>query len=494
MSYFLFSFAILSIFAIIAAFRIYRGIRNGFMKTLISLSMEILCIILSIIFAPLFGRWIANLVNVYAFSSFLGTMNASIMEIVRACLAMALSIVIFLVLYFLLRVITGLMLRRIKRRQLAPNPTAPLYAAERHSWLARHDKTLGAITGLFCAILTTMVVTSPLMGAADIGGRACRLFTATKETLNVQILPDEQIEIIDRYSKSIPGNIFYHFGGKHIIQSVAHTKLNDQTVYFFDEVEAVEKTAENLFAILPVLENPAAVLPEDIERMDALCQSIQDLNLSCVFLPSFLGKGSSAWLLDNSYWNILPPVTSPLIESLWDNVLRVCKESTVATSKQNLVCLLRIYQITLEQDVCNWNIDDKQMLLYRLSHSPLIDQLEQELLRNRQAWHLANGVRSMAIRPVSSLIFSAQASNEAYSTLTHDLGEAFLVVKAKGYATTEEVVAVYAMYVQQCLADYGVTIDTEVATIVASTMLEKLPYMELELVIEHINQFFLSYQ
>ncbi len=497
MSHMLFSACILSIFAITAAIRIYKGIRGGFMKMLIVLSLEILCVVTSMILSPIFGRWGSNLIDLYRFSSYLGTMNPQKAQIIRACIAMVLSILLFLVLYIITRLIAALFMHHLTRTRLKASQATPKYTAEGQSWIARNDKVLGGITGLCCAIITTMVLTSPLMGVADIAGRACDMAETAKENLNLVITVEDELKDIKKYSQNIPGNIFYQFGGKHMIGTVAQGKIDKKAVYFFHEVEAIEETMENLFAVLPVLKNPAKVQPSDLEHLDALCNSIEDLQLCHLFLPNFISQGSNAWLQGKSYWGIRPPATNEMIKPLWSEVLRTCKNTTLSTAKEDLTTLLRVYQIFLQNEIFSWNMADQEATLAQLAKGDLISQLERQLSQNLQMKHIANDAPTIALHILAELIFKSETgtfSTESYTTLLNNLADAFINVKSKGYVTSQEAEAVYALHVHQYLKDYGLSVSSETAATMAQALLSALLYPPLGDVAEQIDAYFRSLQ
>ena len=78
--------------------------------------------------------------------------------------------------------------------------------------------------------------------------------------------------------------------------------------------------------------------------------------------------------------------------------------------------------------------------------------------------------------------------------LIEDLGEAFISVKSKGYATSEEVVAVYTLYTQQYLKNYGVDVPPEIATILASSLLSEIAFPPVSDLSSQIDTFFKSLQ
>jgi hypothetical protein len=417
------------------------------------------------------------MVDVYRFSYYLGTMSYQKAEVIRACLAMIVSIVLFLVLYGLFHLFTALWLRRISRRRLKPAASVPTYMDENKTWLRRNDKPLAAVAGFCSAVIATMVLTSPLMGVADVAGRVCDLMTKTTEAINVTFISEQQKTDIKKYSQNIPGNIFYQFGGKYMISAVAQGQANGETVYFFREVEAIETTAEALFSVLPILKDPAQATSVHQEQLDLICKGVDDIKLAYVFFPNFVSSGAKAWLKSNSYWGVAPPATTDVTEPIWDEVLSVCKTTDLVSVKTDLKTLLKVFQIFLKNNVFEWNEKNIEYTLSQIVKKDLVVQLNAELSQNYRMTSAGEKTTDLVMRPLAQQIKARKrkdTTGEKYAETMAALADAMRNVIERQYSTNEEKYAAYAISVKQHLGGFGVSLPIGADKVVAEVLFEQV--------------------
>jgi hypothetical protein len=163
-----FSVIILLIFATIAFIEIYRGVQRGFFPTLISLGILIPSMILALLIAPPLSRSISTpifnqIIRPSSLYRYFTSGFTSLDPSVLAGLEILVSLLLFVICFFLCRLVLRFLFSSLAFESLSPSDTDPGFCQDKVSFCHRHSALLGGITGGICAIILSMVITCPFM-------------------------------------------------------------------------------------------------------------------------------------------------------------------------------------------------------------------------------------------------------------------------------------------------------------------------------------------
>ncbi|MBQ2766316.1 MAG: hypothetical protein IJF48_04960, partial [Clostridia bacterium] len=255
------------------------------MKTLIFLGCSFFSITASVIIspilsklilAPLFDFVLRDIAEYRNFVSGYPSLDAAAESVAAALI----STVLFVFLFFILRRLAYLLCIMIGARAFKTQSDDPGYAEEK-SYCGKNSKQLGALLGLACAVLSTMVITSPIMGILDIADTA--IFTAEENIPNVWKsagIKEDEMQQLKGYAKDIPGNVFYQFGGKIMFRTAASSYFSGSRVYLMRELDTLSDAVDNFAYVYTVIDDPKLSNSAYIEHIHSLSENIADMNIT----------------------------------------------------------------------------------------------------------------------------------------------------------------------------------------------------------------------
>lgn len=260
MSISLFSAVIILIFCIIAFFEIRRGRSMGFFRSLVSAGTLMLSAIAALALSTLLADGLfSGLLNpmasigllavslIGAAASFSGEMLTEDLQFLvqtlngyisgtdvqfmalQNALASMISSFLFVFIFFLARGIFGRIANHILKKKLPSEQPVTNYSGSNHSFCERNSTLLGGIVGAVMAIFISMVIFSPIMGNLHVIS-ACNDYLLQSDPQVITCLGfwDEDIVLLETYSKDLFGNLLYEFGGKYMFQLSAQSHLEDE--------------------------------------------------------------------------------------------------------------------------------------------------------------------------------------------------------------------------------------------------------------------------
>lgn len=496
MTFSIFSIAIIIIFACSSAISIYRGKERGFYKSLLFLGCSIFSITASIILSPILSALIVSPVFDYILHGIADYNNAvslysSLDATAEAVATALLSTLLFVILFFILRGLSYLTCLLIGARAFKNRSDDPGYAHEK-SYCGRNSKKLGVLLGLVCAILSTIVLTSPFMGILDIADTA--ISTAEEnlpDTWKTLGLKENEMQRLKVYTKDIPGNIFYHLGGKILFRSTATADFLGKRVFLMDEIDTLSNLINNFSYVLTVLKSPESYHNAYQKYIYGLSENIGDLNICHAILADFISEELALWQEGSSNFITKPAVTNSL-EYAFDGVLNACAGSTHENIRENLSCLLRIYAIILDSGILKYDSSDILGIISCINDTGLIDKINAELESNPNLSQLS--FASVAISILIKQIDSSVTNKVKRAELMSDLAEAISVVQTRGYGSMDEKVSVLTTYTKDYCTDLGIDLSTEMATYSADVFLDHFASIESEITPEDLENLFNSFR
>ncbi len=497
MTFTLFSVAILAVFGVCAAIEIYRGARRGFFKSLVTLGSALASAILSMCLCPLISYYIAgevfySLRHTSFYRSMTGTFE-SMGILIEALVGAAVSTVLFVLIFCLVRLIIALMIHRVYLKKMEQDPSKPQYAARDGSFLERNNVKLGIITGAFCAVVVTMALTSPIMGTLDVARKVIYIGETVNEKIWEANKIDEEIDDLKKYSADLPGNLFYRFGGKLMYRASAAASIRGERVYILDEIDLFHDTVKNFNQVYPMLKNPSAVSDKRIDAIDKLCKNVEDMKAGHLLIADFLPVGANAWLEGKRVFKISKPVLNDLIMPTFDEMLKVCAETDVENVKQNTVTLLRVYSIILTSGILDMENGNYSEMIKHLERTDAISLLCAELNANPYMHSVSQNVGKMAVRVLAKELVRKSSDALKYDNFVKNMASAVTSVKSRGYGTTEEMIDVLTNYTLRYTSDLGVSVPQDVAGFTSESLLKEVVSIDEYVTINEIKDIILDY-
>lgn len=496
MTFSAFSIAILLIFASAVAIGVYRGKRRGFYKSLIFIGCSFFSIIASVILSPILSGLILSPVfnyvlrNISEYRSIV-SMYPSLDITIEAVATAILSSIIFVILFFLLRGLSYMFCILFGIRAFKTAEDDPGYSQEQ-SYCVRNSKKLGACLGFACAVLSTMVITSPLMGFLDIAGTA--IYTAEDLMPNVWetagIKKDEMQEL-KGYAKDIPGNIFYEFGGQLMFRSVTSSEFGGKRVYLMREIDTISKTVTDFAYVYTVIDDPKLSNSAYIEYIHSLSEDISNLNISHAILADFISEEFTLWKNGSSNFFEKPKVPETL-EYAFDCVVDACADSTPNNIRENISTFLRIYAIILESDIINYESTDLMGIISCINDTGLIEKINSELAKNPNLSDISFSTVAMSILIKQIDISTANTKN--HDELMRNMAEAISIVQTRGYGSMDEKLSVLTSYTQEYFSDFGIDLSSEMAKYNADVFLNHFALGNSEILPEDIEELLNSFR
>lgn len=471
----LFSVAILLIVATVAAIEIYRGICNGFSKSLISLGALIPCILFSLLLAPLLARQITSLLFTYALRpwwiyQYYAQLIPSLDPLIQAVAQVVVSLLLFVGLFFLLRPLARFVIFCQTIEMLVPQEDDPGYSQENHSFCQRHSKVLGGMIGGLCAIVISMVITCPIMGVLHIADSALHLVVQVEPEIWSQTpLTEEDVETLTELPDDLPGNLLYQLGGEFMFRSLAKTDIYGQTVSLYQELDALEETVTALTSAYNLFLPNAQVTPEDLVQLAALRDGLQKVNLCHGVISDYLSVAAKYWRNGQSYFYFNMPAVPAMVQPLFDSMLEVVAQSDHSNIRENIATLANMYILVLDSPLASELPPDALTLLSDPETATLLNAMEKELNKNVHMQQV--DISAINMQLLRSCIAQADLYAVHYENLTGNLAKAVNIVTNRGYGSTQEQVAVLNTYAQKYFAEAGLLLPEFMATTLSTQLI-----------------------
>jgi hypothetical protein len=458
-------------FAIVLLIEVVKGSKHNFFQNLVSLGNIFLSIILSAVLSPeiAFGisKVIIRFLPVKRICKFFKFNYDDGRSLIEGFATMIISIVLFLVLFAIFRAVISLITFIILKKSNKGRKSIKFFTGD--TWFERNDKILSIITSTLCAILLTMVITMPVMGVVDVGRQGINMIeTFQPDFFERRPKMKTVMSAFEGVEKNIPGNVFYHCGGKFIFESVTVCYINGEKVYLAKELDVLTDVVDDLAVALTAIQNPAFATEEQLNAIDSLCVHINDMKMSNVLVAKYISAGAKAWLQGKTILGYGKPTLNEFFTPIMDDTLLVCGNTTANNAKQNITTLLKLYKVFMSQkELLHLDVKDDQAIFSVASYTNFAGELEKIFNENAYMIHLA-------VKP-SQMVFGAFAKqvdllNDKAPTLMADLADTISTAKEREYDSADDEIAYVSYSVERHVKNYGINIDSAIAEAVSKTM------------------------
>lgn len=454
MSISLFSVIILLLVATIGAIEIYRGVVRGFFPTLISLGLMIPSALVALLLAPAMSWGITsaimnNILRPEAFYQQIVRDFAATDIMTQAGIQLVATLLMSVILFLLLRPVFRFICYCFTMERLANNDCDPGYNREKNSFCYRNNKLLGGITGGVCALVISMIVTCPIIGALRVADEVIDVAETVKPRLwSMTTLTDEDVEMIRELPEDLPGNLLYELGGKYFFDAATKTEVNGRTVYLREELAHVKSLCSRLQDVMPILENPEAVTPAQLEQLKGLRDDMNQIQVVHGAMVDYFAYCARAWLKDTAYFNLSEPQLPSVMQILMDEILQVCATSQFDTLQANATTLLNCYILAFENDVLSLPSKSYDEIILFLERTQLLSKIDAELQKNPGMAHIRTNSVGMPIWGDIVRSRSFEAYRDGFYEAT---ANALNVVKNRHYRDVDDQIAVMNTYIGKAL-------------------------------------------
>jgi len=492
MSFSLLSIAILMIFAAVTAIEVYKGIKNGFGMSLVSFGVTLTALLLSLLVSPIISMLLALFLNNFLqrlqlYQNILD-MFPSVGSVVIAVINMVIGMLLFIVVFFILRALIKLVVKLIFNGRTAKKKDDPGYMREDNAHSENSNRFGGAVIGFLSGVLVTMILTCPIMGILDIADSAIGIVKqVNSSTLN--FLGEENVNTVRALSGDLPGNVFYQLGGKYIFNAAASSTIDGERVYLLSEIENIDNVTGDLMDGYKFITNPESDIEGKSEIIDNLCKGLVDIKLCRPVLSDILRNISSAWLDDSSYFGVARPSMNEIVDPAVDEILLVCKNTSIKSVRYNVTTVLKIYSVVLDSGIMDISHMEYSEIISCLDNGGLLDKLDQVLREN--PYMSGINVSSIALSAVSTHLNGVNIDQDKYNELMENIAYAINSVNNRGYGSLEEKIDILTDYAQGYFDDLGnFEVPSEITREVAKELLESMSGSEVNVTAEDITELF----
>jgi len=459
----------LLIFFTAAFFEISKGVKKGFIRSLISLGGIVFSALAATLVSPLTVEIISWIFNIKLnIGSQYGNLESSVNSVVEFFIGLLLAPFAVLLIFFLIRGLFSLIVGGICKKKLKPESESVQYSADDRSYIKRNDKTLAIITRAVSAFVLSVIITSPVMGTLSTAERAIGIIEKADKKNAQNIIP-EGLDDVGTYSNDVVGNVFYQFGGKLFYNASSYGEYGGEKIYLYKELDVLEKTVEDFLYVQKAFQKPEEVTKKQISRLDELCTDIEQLKGVDQVLSDFISGMSSAWLNGESYFGIKKPIVGETVDNSFDDVLRACEITAAHSAKANAVTVIKIYAEILKSDIINLGSNDFETVLGCLNETGIIEKLNLILKENPYMNHIS--LSSMAVELVGERLKEYDYDAEKYEEFMTDMADAVNTVNGRGYGSSEERAKALSEYAMQYIEGYGIEISSNITDLIADELI-----------------------
>lgn len=475
------TFTLLSVVIFLAlVFGIFGGVLKGFGRGFVRSVFSLVSVVFSLIVGGLVSSYLISgrvsgiILGILTEEGVMDSIPAEIMnfeEIILAVAAMILSSVIFLFVFGMISLLCRITVAILYKTVLRPHPDDVGYVEEGAPWYRRYSKTLGGVVGGICSFLICVTVLSPIIGTLKTAD------TVVDILYEVDVLKEgesfEGVDILKEYADDVSVNVLYYSGGKIVYDLSARSRINGKTVILSREVRAVGSVIGEFMELGPTLSNLAEFDGEDVERMEGMCEKIEDSYFISVVCAEFLSGASSSWARDEEFFGMQRPGFDSIIDPIFDSILGVFAGTDAQTVGADLRTLLRVTSIITESGILDAT-GDYTSLMSLLEDGTFIDDITKELNKNPRMSIVTDNLYQLAMRMVVKEMNSIKLSElglSDYDKLINDLTDQLNLTGGLDGEMQKEQLKNYAV---DYFGDYGMDVPDSVADMIIGEMVDQV--------------------
>lgn len=506
MTFTFFSLVLILAVALNVARGAYDGYRKGSSKSFISFlsvvfSLAIGSILSSRVFAPLLSNVIITLFRQTEFFEALFESINRLNMIVGAVVTMALSPIIFVLVFFVLRFICNVILSIVYKKTFGRSKTEGS-VSENDTWYKRNNKQIGAVVGGVTGFLVVLILFSPIIGtlkAVDavlsLGPESVDSVSSEQQEYAYEASKEESSEgervigVISDYANDFAGTVMYYCGGKAVYDMSARTEIDGHTVVLNREIKSISGVAQEVIEVAPLLTDIGSFGSENLKNLENIFDKVDDSYFLSLVSSSVISSASGNWAIGEDFLGLSRPNFNNSISDFTDSIFSVLATTTPETVGEDLATIIRVCGIIMDSGILKANGDYDGMMEV-LEDGNFLNELISELEKNPRTEPLIDSLHLIAMNSLMNTIkFDGYDVNE-YNGLMEDITEQFNRMNGQTHGKKVETLANYTV---EYLQDYGVDVPVEVAKVIADAMVTNIPNSDGYITTEQMQEFFEQY-
>ncbi len=393
---------IVLIFALAIFKQAMKGLKRGFARSAMALSIMVFSMICAGFGATLISHFVAELLGDTFFDvlPFVGDYVESVPSIkiiTTGMLEVLMGPIIFVALYFIVRLVFVIVFQLIARRSWKKSPDAPArvgmyrslfaednpsYVGEDAPWIVRHDRLMGAVTSGICGFLGLLIFFSPFIGLFN-NMRMIYMVAEEKEfDWNWIGVGDEAMEYVDMFVNDGMVATLGLTGGLLIYDGVSSATLIEGKgpVTFRGEMNACIELSNDLLAMFDAISSNGGLGDEQIARLSEIVHDIEKSDTLLLLTTDIVSGVGTKWYYGEAYLGISRPDFGDTFDAMFDEILRVCGGCEHECVIDDLDTMINIFQIIKESGLDT--MTDTGNVLTTLDDNGLLDKIYDEIDKN----------------------------------------------------------------------------------------------------------------
>jgi len=489
----LFSFAVVFVIAICLFIEISRGINRGVRKTSVTLGVVILSIFAASLITSLTSGLLMSLAQEMLRSSidssFADSQFPSIAILIPAYVVALVSPVVFLILFWLCRMIFSMITRLLYKTKLKNSKNDAGFDTKDARWSAARSKGYGGAIGAICGFITAAVVLSPFLGTLNVASKVIGIFEKNDELLEEASVDYRDYRAVKWYAEELPISIMYYSGAGSIYNSVARASLEGEKIVILKEIDNINTSISMVYTVVDTFKNIDSVTSDKITEIGDMLSALSDSPTFSMLAKDFLSGASRAWLSGTTYMGVESFVSGGPVEPLISEMLKVCSSTSKDTVNEDLMTVLHVLSIAVENGLSQ--TDDYAAVIEKMNDGMVITRLCEELEKNPRMSYISDGIWEVSMKAMAYLVEYYNYQQGQYEGLMQQLADSMNEVKGYKYDQRVEKMSQYAISHFESIM--GIAIPKDIALIMAEAMDSEIYTVDGTVRVSDVKAFFEFY-
>ena len=462
-------------------------------KMLVTLGETLVSFIGALILSRSLSGVGSDLVMDVAIPKIMGNMGVSaaslqvgpLAESIAAIVRMVITPVLFIVLFFLLLTVIGLVCKIVFAiaKVEVPDVRRPF------------NRLCGVLIGLVCGVLCLLVIVAPTLGTIDTLGTVYDVLVAEEVDTSAPVVEGSvtvSVDSIMEIGEAPIAKQLYRFGGKGIFRYLTTTRWEDQKVVLGDEVKAISTIIDQLSVLGKA--SPAQYGEKEVAALKGAAESVDDSVLLSNMVAGVMSEASGTWKEGGSYMGISFPGQKGQYGKIMTAFFTVFSTTDRSLVSTDLGTMADVFGVLVKYDMFALLDGDGDAFANKLTMGGVVDELYAVLDANPRMAPVKVAIADAGMSVMlGSLGGDVNALREEHGELMNDMAGALknAVAGQSGTINAEALRAETATAIQNAEVD----VDDSVVDLVVDALVDEFTAEELaalsedEIVDRLINRF-----
>lgn len=480
---------VFTIMGIIIYKHVRRGYKRGLSFSLTSLSTVLFSVFFgALISIAIVGAAIDPVVELLSALPFYDSLVSTLMgfeSVLVLVLEMVMTLVIYIPVFSLLRLIVGVTVVIIKKKlggKLGKASTD--YCNENEELYVRRNKLIGASVGALVGFVVSLVMLMPLVGCIK---SADAVMNFVEELSQEENPPEnEVVSSLHKYSDDLAVNIVDGCGGRMIFNYATTVGGYGGYTSFNRELKAIsDLNIEEITTLFSTIGSG----DEAKVALESLINKIGDSAAFEIILVESISGASSSWLNNEDYMGVPRPDFGDYnaINTFLDELLYVCSSTDRTTIRADLRTLVGISGILAAKQTM-FDDGDYDTIIADFVSGGLIKELKGELEKNPHMYTVSYALDDLVMAVVAEEIQNTvKYSSESCEALFDEIAS---ILSSTSDLTDSVRVSAVAESIKESLEDYGMEVPAELNEQIADQLINGVENFDGEVRFEQVEEYF----